>query len=180
MARFNRMSNLHPINSVKHVVDSSTIVAATTNTILTRAVAGVNTYQLSDANGVPTGSKVNGLYISLFIYSEGGEVANEVPLADWYIIRNPGTTFGTTFDATNLPTPGATGTHINKKFIFHEEKGLAGGGDASLTGVPMVFKGVIAIPRGMRRIGEQDEFLICIRTNFASKVCVKIIYKHYT
>ncbi len=173
-------SGKRPIRSVKHIVDTSSIVAAVTNTILIRPVAGVDAYSLADENGVPTGATVNSIFLIIYIYSEGGEVSNEVPLTDWYIIKNPGNTFGTTFGAQNLPTPGATGSHINKRFIFHEEKGLAGGGDASLTGIPMVFKGVILIPRGMRRIAEQDEILIAIRTNFASKVCAKAIYKHYT
>ncbi len=175
-----RSNNLRPINSVKHIVEASTIIAAITDTVVLRLVAGVDTYSLADADGVPTGSRVNGFFLSTFVYTEGGEVSNEVPLVDWYLIHNPSNRFGTTFDAANLPTPGATGIHKNKRFILHTEKGLAGGGDASLSGVPMVFKGVIAVPKKMRRIGEDDEFLLCYRANFASKVCAQVIYKHYS
>ncbi len=178
---FRRRSNqLRPINSVKHIVEASTIIAAITDTVVLRLVAGVDTYSLADADGVPTGSRVNSFFLSTFAYTEGGEVANEVPLVDWYIIHNPSNRFGTTFDAANLPTPGATGIHKNKRFIIHTEKGLSGGGDASLAGVPMVFKGVIGIPKKMRRIGEDDEFLVCYRANFATKVCAQAIYKHYS
>ncbi len=143
-------------------------------------IDGNDTYSLADADGVPTGSKVNGVFFSIFIYMEGGEIANEVPLADWYMLHNPGNAFAQTFDANNLPTPGATGIHKNKRFIIHTEKGLAGGGNVSLAGVPMVFKGVIVIPRKWRRIGEDDRLLVAIRTNFNAKVCCQTIYKHFS
>ncbi len=173
------LTRLRPIDSVKHIVETSGISTAVTNTVITALIDGVDTYQLSGRAGVPTGAKVHSFYFSMFVISEGGEVASEVPLVDWYIIHNPGNAWGTTFDASNLPTPGTTGSHKNKRHIIHTEKGLSGGGDASLSGVPMIFKGVIRIPRGMQRIGEDDRFTLCIRTNFNSKFCVQAIYKHY-
>ncbi len=118
--------------------------------------------------------------MSFFAITEGGEVAAEVPLVDWYIIKDPGGNFGATFSGTKLPTPGTTGSHSNKRFIIHEEKGLAGGGDASLAGVPMIFKGVLGIPRGFRSNRAQDKLSIAIRCNFATKVCTKFIYKWYS
>ncbi len=179
MMSFRRRGNaLRPIDSVKHIVETSSVIAATTNTVALNLLAGVDTYTLADSNGVPTGAKVNGMFLSIFIISEGGELASEVPLADWYIIKSPGNVFSG-FSTSQLPTPGATGIHINKRHIIHTEKGLTGGGDVSLAGVPMVFKGVIAIPRHMRRIGQDDSFKLCLRTNFASKFCIQAIYKHY-
>jgi len=177
--RRGRSMALRPIDSVKHIMETSAINTAVTNTVALNMLAGVDTYSLSDSNGVPTGAKVNGFFLSIFIISEGGELANEVPLADWYIIKVPGNIWGNTFDAANLPTPGATGIHINKRHIIHTEKGLTSGGNLSLSGVPMVFKGVIAIPRHMRRIGEADSFKLCLRTNFQAKFCIQTIYKHY-
>ncbi len=176
---FRRGNRLRPIDSVKHIVEASGIVAATTDTVFLNIVDGVDTYSLADSDGVPTGSKVFSFYLSVFIIAEGGEVANEVPLADWYIIKNNANVFSTAFGATSNPTPGATGVHKNKKYIIHTEKGLTGGGNISLAGVPMIFKGVIRIPKGMQRIGEDDRFTLNIRTNFASKVCAQAIYKHY-
>ncbi len=139
----------------------------------------VDAYALATADGVPIGSKVSSFYLSVFAISEGGEIANEVPLIDWYIIKNNGNTFGVTFATTTHPTPGATGVHVNKRFIIHTEKGLSGGGDVSLAGVPMIFKGVIRIPRGMQRNGQSDKMTLCARANFATKICVQAIYKHY-
>ncbi len=175
-----RMSNrLRPIDSVKHITEISGILAAGTNTVVHNPIDAVDTYTLSDSNGVPIGSKVFSFYFSIFFYTEGGEVANEVPLVDWYIIKSPGGAWASTFDADNLPTPGSQGVHKNKRWVIHTEKGLAGGGDASLSGVPMIFKGVIRIPKHMQRTASDDTFLVCARANFATKFCVQTVYKHY-
>ncbi len=170
---------LHPVISTKNVVEASGIMAAGTNTILDNIIGTSEAPTLATTNSVARGASVNGVFLSIFFYTEGGEVANEVPLVDWYIIKNPGNNFTTVFDATNLPTPGATGSHDNKRYIFHTEKGLSGGGDASLTGVPMVFKGVIVLPRGFRKMNANDVIQICARANFATKFCIQAIYKWY-
>ncbi len=154
-------------------------MAAGTNTVLDLIVATVDSATLAQVDSVERGSTINGIFLSVFFISEGGEIANEVPLVDWYIIKNPGNNFANTFDATNLPTPGATGSHDNKRFIFHTEKGLTGGGDASLSGIPMVFKGVIRIPRVYRKMNANDVIQVAARANFATKFCIQAIYKWY-
>ncbi len=144
--------------------------------MLQNSVIAIDNPVLANVADIEPGSKVSSIFYVIYVYAEGGEIANEVPLTDFYFLKNPGNTWGS-FSSTNLPTPGATGSHKNKRHVLHEEKGLAGGGNASLTGVPMVFKGVIRIPRGKQRFGQDDRFIVAIRTNFASKVCCKAIYK---
>ncbi len=176
MARFRR--GLHPVIATKNVNETSGILAASTNTVLLNLVDTVDSASLSVVNSVERGSTVNGLFLSIFYYTEGGEVSNEVPLVDWYIMKVPGNNF-TSFVATGLPTPGAQGNHDNKRYIFHTEKGLSGGGDASLSGVPMVFKGVIGIPKGFRKMNANDRIIIAARANFATKFCIQAIYRWY-
>ncbi len=176
--RRNRGNALRPVISTKNVTETSAILAAGTDTVVLTVVNTVDSATLAANNSVERGAKVNGLFLSCFWYSEGGELASEVPLVDWYIMKNNGNNFSG-FDATNFPTPGAQGTHDNKRFIFHTEKGLTGGGDASLSGVPMIFKGVIALPRGMRKMNANDRIIICARSNFATKFCIQAIYKWY-
>ncbi len=176
----NRGMGLRPINSIKNVVDNSGLIPAVTNTSIHLPIFGVRNADLATSNEVDVGSKISSVFIELFFFSEGGELANEVPLVDWYIIKDPGNSWSTVFDAGNLPTPGATGVHKNKRHILHEEKGLTGGGNLSLSGVPMVFKGVIKIPRGRQRWGEADVLRIAARTNFATKFCVKTVYKWFS
>ncbi len=169
-----------PINATKNIREASGIIAAVTNTSLSDLVGTVDAATLAGTNSVTRSSTINGIYLSLFFYSEGGELANEVPLVDWYIIKDNGGAMSTLgFAADGLPTPGATGSHENKRFILHTEKGLAGGGNLLLSGVPMIFKGVIAIPKGMRRMNMGDKIKIIARSNFATKFCVQAIYKWY-
>ncbi len=161
------------------MVETSGILAAGTNTVIDNLSVAVENPLLSAADNVERGCTINGMFLSIFFYTEGGEVANEVPLVDWYIIKDQGGNMAVTFDSTHLPTPGNQGVANNKRFIFHSEKGLAGGGDASLTGVPMVFKGVIAIPKGFRKHNMDDIIKVCARANFATKFCIQAIYKWY-
>ncbi len=177
-----RRMGLHPVNATKNISEGSGILAATTNTVTLNVAVSVESsaVALSDIDGVAKNSSIRGFYLSLFFYTEGGEVANEVPLVDWYVIKdNGGNLNATGFTAAGLPTPGATGSHENKRFIFHTEKGLSGGGDASLSGVPMVFKGVIGIPKGMQTMRINDRITIVARANFATKFCAQAIYKWY-
>ncbi len=167
------------INSTKNVVETSTILAAGTNTRLMIIATAVENAALATAQQVDKGSKIHSIYLSVFAIAEGGEVANEVPLVDWYVLKDNADAMGTTFDAAHLPTPGATGVHENKRFIFHTEKGLAGGGDTSLSGVPMIFKGVLRIPRGFQTMRMGDVLGLYARANFATKICVQSIYKYY-
>ncbi len=175
---FNRGNRLRPVVSTKNVVETSAILGAGVDTVALTVVNTVDSATLAASNSVERGSTVNGVFMSLFFIAEGGEVANEVPLVDWYVFKNNGNNFSG-FDATNLPTPGATGIHDNKRYIIHTEKGLTGGGDVSLAGVPMVFKGVIVLPRSFRKMNANDRLIIVARANFATKFCIQAIYKWF-
>ncbi len=118
---------------------------------------------------VRVGSKINGFFISVFIIgATGAPISGSI---DWFIVKlHEG-------QAASLPVPGQTGSSKIRNQIFHEEKGLSGSGD----GTPMVFKGVIAIPRGMRRMREGDSFFISAKmaTGDTGTFCIKAIYKSY-
>ncbi len=170
-----RYSRLRPVNSIKNISEVSSIIAATTDTIALTVSKSVDAPAVSNSNEVSNGSTINSIYLSVYVIAEGGEVANEVPLVDWYIWKNN----GNQATGSEIPTPGATGTDELKRYILHQEKGLAGGGDASLAGVPMIFKGVIKLPRTFRRQAINDRIQVMVRTTFASKICIQAIYKWY-
>ncbi len=76
------------------------------------------------------------------------------------------------------PDPANAGISKVRNQIIHMEKGLAGSGD----GTPMAFKGVIAIPRGMRRMREGDQWNIVLNSKDATNdatFCLKAIYKSW-
>ncbi len=167
VARFNRMSRFHPVNSFKHVVDSSGALVAGTVSVTPIMSAG-DSRNTGNPAVVAIGSKVSSLFLSIFVL---GTTGGDSGLVDWYIWKNP----RAQVSLGNTPTPGNTGISTNRNFIIHEEKGLA----ATQDGTPMVFKGVIKIPRHMQRVAEQDTINVQLVSDFAGTFCVKAIYKDY-
>ncbi len=164
------------------MVDTSGAIVALTNTVLeTLVLTSANTTApLTTTNGVPRGCRINGIYLSLFFAQDVNAAASAVPLMDWYIIIDKGgrlnitPTFGD--GANDFPTPGSTGSAINKNSILHEEKGLIG---EKNDGSKMVFQGVITIPRGKRNFMANDQLIIVARANDEAIFCLKSIYKWY-
>ncbi len=158
------------IHSIKHVVDTEGGLLAGVNSdnVITNALnQRRDPFQPID---VETGDQVNGFFVSLFVIGSTG--APVVGSINWYIakVRN-GQNFGSAF-----PDAGNTGTSNVRNQIFHEEKGLAGSGD----GTPMAFKGVIVVPKNMRRQREGDQFVIRITSVDDAQFCLKVIYKSFS
>ncbi len=183
MARFRRGMGLRPIDSSKNVVDLSSVLVATTNTVIQDLIEGVNLANRENRpNEVTRGRTVKGFFLSLFFASdENTPSPGSIPLLDWYCIVDRGgvlskavPTFGNTNE--DYPIPGATGTAVNVNKIIHEEKGLIG---EKNDGSKMVFQGVIRIPRGMQKINAGDKITIIGRANDEAVFCLKCIYKSY-
>ncbi len=162
MPRFGRSS----IHTVKHVVDTEGVLTAAAKSVTTIAVAVPRRSDPFKPGDIAFGSNINAFFLSIFIIGAGGQ--GLTGSLNWYIIKlHAGQT---------APLPGATGTSEVRNQIFHEEKGLAGSAD----GTPMAFKGVVVVPRGMRRVREGDSFQIQIQSSDATNdanFCIKAIYK---
>ncbi len=169
---FRRMSSLRPVVRTKHVVDTAgELAGGNTSTITLGLEKPVRADPFDPAQIVLAGS-VNGIFLSIFIIGATGAPLNGA--IDWYIAkRRSGQQ-----KSTEFPEPGQTGISDIRNQIFHEEKGLAGSGD----GTPMAFKGVVVVPKHMRRTRSNDEFFIKLKsvdvTNNAT-FCVKAIYNEY-
>ncbi len=167
---FGRRRSLQPLNSTKHVIDSEGGLTSTPSTnVIAEGVTVLNAV-LNPVQCV-TGSVVNGVYVSLFVIGDtGAPVGGSIT---WYICKaRSGQDF-----TNDFPLPVAVGTSDVRNQIFHQEKGLAGSGD----GTAMVFKGVIAIPKSMRRMREGDRIAIRIMLNSAdsAQFCLQSIYKSW-
>ncbi len=156
------MARFRPIvNTRKEIVDSTLLgVAAGTNTVTAVATA-VNDYT-GVVGTVEVGSKISWVYLFVQIISTAG-TAN----VDFYIGKFP--------SGTTAPVAGATGGTPERKWIFHEEKGIPG--NASDGAYPLTFKGVVKIPRGRQRMAEGDRILVVTRGTDAHNACIKCIYK---
>lgn len=169
MARFRRAMALRPVSRIKHVIDSSGTLTAGTALVTTIALAHDNPVT-SSPNLVKLGSTINGIFINVEV-SPNETDAGAIPNAYMMIMKNPGGNL-------TFPSPNAVGVDDNKKFVIHQEmvmlNNLAGGNPRTL------FKGVIAIPKGYRRMGVNDILQISIFSTAVNiAFCFQAIYKEF-
>ncbi len=160
------------IHSIKHVIDSAGVLSGAA--ISTTPIATAVNAQSAIFNPVEIvlGHTVNGFFLSVFIIGATGAPLNGS--IDWYIAKlRGGQTIG------DLPAPNNVGISDLRNQIFHQEKGLAGSGD----GTPMAFKGVVVVPKSMRRVRSGDQFVIALSSADATndaEFCIKAIYKSFS
>ncbi len=155
------------------MVDSQTAVPV--NTVLPATIAkSVDQVNLASVTECAIGSKINAFYITTeIVATEAG--AGKTPNFYWYLWKNP---------ANNLtaPTPNAVGSDPNKRYVIHQEMVMFQA-NALDDGVPRnVFKGVIVVPKGMRRMGPEDEWEIVVfipSTGVAVNSCSQTHYKEF-
>ncbi len=164
-------SSKRPIMSVKKVIDAlgATVASTVSEIPLADASSGPAWVDAGDSS-VPIGCTISSIFLSVFVYLDEA-VGVSTPIVDWYFAKEPGNAF-------TMPEPGLTGGNENRRWIMHEEKGLAP--DVGNGGTPMVFKGVLRIPRGRQRMGKDDRLSIHLLTeNHKAWFCIKAIYKFY-
>ncbi len=164
-------SNKRPIMSVKKVIDASgALVSGAVSDVPVLDVTTGAAWVDSANTSIPIGATVSSIYLSIFVFLDGAIGATS-PVIDWFFAKNPANNL-------TLPLPGATGGNENRRWVMHEEKGLAPSIDDG--GTPMVFKGVLKIPRGRQRMGVDDELIIRILSaGHPGFFCLKCIYKFY-
>ncbi len=166
-----RYSRMRPINRIKHVVDIQTAVPVNTQVVNPVAVS-VNTSTLASAHEVEIGSTVSSIFLTIeAVASETSTTAT--PNFYFYIAKNPGNNL-------TLPNPNNVGVDDNKRFIFHQEMVMINALDG---GSPRnVFKGVISVPKGYRRMGPNDRITVTLfspSTAVAVNACWQAHYKEF-
>ncbi len=169
MARFRR--GLMPVNKIKHVVDNFGNLSGGVVSVIPQVTTVVADSAVFNPAEVKLARTINAFFVSIFVIGSTGAPLNGS--IDWYIAKvRSGQTFG------SFPDPGQTGISDVRNQIFHEEKGLAGSGD----GTAMAFKGVIVVPRGMRRMREGDVFLLKLKSGDVTSdatFCTKFIFNSF-
>ncbi len=164
-----RGSSLQPINSVKHIIDSEGALSAGATSM--NVIADTVNVPSDPFNPVEVklGAKVNAFFISVFAIGATG--TGQTGSINWLLWKRKA-------GQSANPNPASAGTSILRSQIIHQEKGLAGSAD----GTPMAFKGVIVIPRGMRRMAAEDSWELHLsNTDTTNDVnfCVRAIYKSF-
>ncbi len=169
---FRRSLSARPIQKIKHVIDSEGALAGAANSVNVILQAVQATGSPFVPGDVKFSATVNAFFLSIF--NIGATGSGQDGSINWYIAKAHAFQDAT----TDFPDPGNTGSSALRNQIFHEEKGLAGSADGS----PMVFKGVIVVPKGMRRIRQGDSFFIKLRSTDATNnvnFCIKAIYNEF-
>ena len=163
----NRSNALHPVNRIKHVIDSQLGVVLGVPSVVVLAASQDNPTQAIPVQ-VAIGSKINGIYLRVECYATtAGALAN----AYMMVIKNPGGNLA-------FPNPNAVGPDDNKRYVIHQEMVML---QKQVDGNPRtLFNSVIVIPRGYRRQGPGDSMSVVI---FAPGVnldaCVQCHYKEF-
>ncbi len=117
---------------------------------------------------VETGSKVNGIYLHLEVASNDPVDAGVIPQVYMAIYKNPGGNL-------TVITPQNVGSNDNKRFVIHQEMVMIQ--NAGQGSIPRVlFNGVIAIPRGYRRMGPNDTLMMAI---FSASLDIAFCYQSH-
>ncbi len=162
------MSALHPVNRIKHVVDSEGALVAGTQSQVD-IIDADDLPVLANTTQVATGSVVNGIYLHIEVSHTSGAGRPNIYFA---LFKNPGNNIST-------PQANAIGASDAKKFIIHQEM-IMMSGDAG-NGLPRpLFNGVIAIPKHMRRFGPDDRLrVLLLSPTVAADFCLQVHYKEF-
>ncbi len=161
---------LRPIHRIKHVVDVSATLPTAGVQLNTVIVNTKDAPVLANVNEVETGSKINGIYLKVEVATLTS-VATIIANVYMIIMKNPGGNIV-------VPTVNAVGADDNKRFVIHQEMIML---DNTTGGNPRIlFNGVIAIPKGYRRMGPNDQ-LYCSIMSPAGKIalCIQCHYKEF-
>jgi len=164
----NRMANLRPIHRIKHVIDKQAgVVLAVQN--FTDIVSAVDAPVIANTDEVEVGSKVNAIYLDIEV-----SATSAAALANVYLMvaKNPGSAIAA------FPAPNAVGTSQIKKLVFHQEMVMLQKNVAS--NPRTLFKGVIMIPKHMRRMGPGDNvFISVLAPGVNIDLCIQCHYKEF-
>ncbi len=167
----NRLGTM--IHSIKHVVEAEGNVVGSARSIVPLSTTVQARTDPFNPVELVLGENVNGIFLSVFAIGSTG--SGQDGAINWYIAKGRS---GQNTSA-DFPPSQSVGVSEVRSQIFHQEKGLAGSAD----GTPMVFKGVIVVPKHMRRQREGDSFFFVINNTDATNgvnFCVRAIYKSFS
>ena len=165
-------SSLHPVNSIKHVVDTATSAVLAVTSVVP-IIQAVDNPGLANVTQIKMGAVVNSIYLRVECIATTS--FSQVPRVYMLVQKNPGGNLG------NIQ-PNSVGDSDNKKFVIHQEMTMVDGVPDVSEFPRTMFQGVIKIPSRYRRFGVRDEMTVNFQngvgeTTGITNVCVQCIYK---
>ncbi len=126
---------------------------------------------LANVAEVGTASTINSIFLNVQVAASGsGALANVY----MYVWKNPGSNIA----AAQVPNGNVVGTSDLKKLVFHQEMIMTEKNTTAISRT--LFKGVLKLPRHMRRMGYNDELRIeLFSPGVTFDFCIQCIYKEY-
>ncbi len=160
---------LHPVNTVKHIVDQQGALTVDAKSDVT-IVKGVRNPALANVKDVEVGSHVRSIFLNIQVAATS---TASIPNVYMIIYGNP----GGNVPIANIPDGNKVGVSDFKKNIFHQEMIMT---EKNTTAIPRtLFKGVLKIPRKFQRIGEDDNIQVSLYSpGVTYEFCLQSIYKN--
>jgi len=174
--RNRRAARLRPVHSIKHVVDTNGGVTGAGLSVTDVINTVANPDALLTPNACAFGSTVHAIFLNVQVIQV--VAAGGVDNIYMYVYKNPGSDVGG-------PNPDQVGQSDRRKRVIHQEMIMTGSVLTAASAIPKVlFKGVVLIPRGLKRNGLGDKLQVVIghRTGEAtqqSNFCLQCIYKEF-
>ncbi len=161
-----RYSRLHPVHTIKHVVDQQGGTALGTKEFID-LVRAKDAPVLANIAEVETGSHVNGIFLNVQVVPTS---SGSIPNIYMIVVKVPA-------DNLTIPNPNVIGSSDIKKFVIHQEMIMCQ--KISDTANPRtIFKGVIGVPGSYKRMGTADVlYCVLFAPGVAFNWCVECIYK---
>ncbi len=158
---------LRPVHRIKHMVESQQALVIDTQTTVD-IIKAVDAPTVANRTEIETGSTVHGIFLNVQVAATSTASIANVYMA---VVKNPGGNLS--FSKLNI-----LGSDDNKKYVIHQEMIMT---EKNTTAIPRtLFKGVIAIPRGYKRFGINDQLqLLMYSPGVTYEVCFEAIYKEF-
>ncbi len=163
---------MRPVHSIKHIVDQQGGLTGVTKQEVNIAIA-VDAPVLTTSTQIETGSRVNGIFLNVQVLPTA-----LVALANIYMIIYKNA--GSNTPITNIPEANQVGTSDFKSKVIHQEMAMVSDVNDS---IPItLFKGVIMLPKFMRRMGINDALTVQLFSPASGNefnFCIQSIYKEF-
>ncbi len=162
-----RFNSLRPVNRIKHVVDIQSAMVAGTGETQSLIIALDNPTQ-ANVKDVQNGCTINGFYLVLEAVA-----TSSAALSNFYlmVVKNVGNNL-------TIPEPNAVGVDDVKRFVVHQEMVML---QRQTNSNPRtVFKGVIVVPRHLRRMAPADRWQIrVLAPGVNTDYCLQVHFKEF-
>ncbi len=162
-----RALSLRPVHRIKHIVENQLALGVDTQNVVD-IIKAVDAPVIANRTEVETASTVHGIFLNVQAAATSTAAIANVYMA---VVKNPGGNL--TFSKVNV-----MGSDDNKKYVIHQEMIMT---EKNTTAIPRtLFKGVIAIPRGYKRFGINDQLQILLYSpGVTYEICFEAIYKEF-